>query len=194
MADLHHATGVMYLNADLDRLSCHAHVVVTEDRSRRPLIRSTPGVRAQSEPQPDSAWARWPLTRHVYGKESAVAEREVLGVRLTHWLLGIVLGAITGGSALVAGVLALIVVVPVLVWAAREPGRPFGLAGLLVGVGLGVGGLFAMADARCAAFDSTAIQSCSSPDATPYVVFAVALMAVGASLTIVGLRRARRSH
>jgi hypothetical protein len=113
-------------------------------------------------------------------------------MRLTHWVLGIVLGAFAGGSALVIGVLALLLVVPGLVWAAREPARPLGLAGLLVGVGMGVGGLFAMADARCAAFNSAAngiVQSCSSPDSTPYLTFALVLVAVGALVTLGGLRR-----
>jgi len=109
-------------------------------------------------------------------------------MRLTHWSLGIVLGAIAGGSSLVVGVLALIVIVPGLVWAAREPRRPLGLAGLLVGVGVGVGGLFEMADARCAAFNSAANQSCSSTDAMPYFTFALVLIAIGAALTVVVLR------
>jgi hypothetical protein len=102
------------------------------------------------------------------------------------------LGVIAGGSTLVVGVLALLVVVPGIVWAAREPMRPVGLAGLLVGVGVGVVGLFALADVRCAAFNSAAdgiVQSCSSPDATPYLAVALLLVAVGASLTLVGLRR-----
>jgi hypothetical protein len=113
-------------------------------------------------------------------------------MRLTHWVLGIVLGAFAGGSALVIGVLALLLVVPGLVWAARETARPLGFAGLLVGVGVAFGGLLAMADARCAAFNSSAngiVQSCSSPDATPFLTFAVAWVAVGALVTLVGLRR-----
>jgi len=117
-------------------------------------------------------------------------------MRLTHWLLGIVLGAFAGGFALEAGILALLLVVPGLVWAAREPTRPVGLAGLLVGVGVGAGGLFALADARCAAFNHVAdgiVRSCTSPDATPYLVVALGLVGVGASLTLVGLRRTSRT-
>jgi len=116
-------------------------------------------------------------------------------MRLTHWLLGIMLGAFAGGFALAAGILALLLGVPGLVWAAREPTRPVGLAGLLVGVGVGVGGLFALADARCAAFSSAAdgiVQSCASPDATPYLAVVLLLVAVGASLTVVGLQRTSR--
>jgi len=113
-------------------------------------------------------------------------------MRLTHWVLGVVLGAFAGGSALVIGVLALLLVVPGLVWAARETARPLGFAGLLVGVGVGVGGLFAMADARCAAFNYSAnniVSECSSPDSTPFLTFAVVLVAVGALVTLVGLGR-----
>ena len=108
-------------------------------------------------------------------------------MRLTHWLLGIVLGAFVGGSALEAGILALLVLVPGLVWAVREAARPLGLAGLLVGIGVGVGGLLALASARCAAD-----LSCSMPDQTPSFVFVLALLAGGASLTVLGSRRATR--
>jgi hypothetical protein len=117
-------------------------------------------------------------------------------MRLTHWLVGVVLGAVGGGSALIVGVLALLVLVPGLVWTARETTRPLGLAGLLVGVGVGAGGLLATADGRCAAFNATAIgvvQSCSSPDATPYLAVALLLVVAGAVLTVVGLRRTSRS-
>jgi hypothetical protein len=121
---------------------------------------------------------------------------EVSDMRLTHWMVGVVLGAVGGGSALIVGVLALLVLVPGLVWTARETTRPLGLAGLLVGVGVGAGGLLATADGRCAAFNATAIgvvQSCSSPDATPYLAVALLLVVAGAVLTVVGLRRTSRS-
>ena len=71
------------------------------------------------------------------------------------WLVGIALGVIAGGATLVAGVLALLVLVPGLVWAARERARPLGLGGLLLGLGLGVAGLLALANARCAASNSS---------------------------------------
>lgn len=117
-------------------------------------------------------------------------------MRLTHWMVGVVLGAVGGGSALIVGVVALFVLVPGLVWAAREPTRPLGLAGLLVGVGVGAGGLLVAADGRCAAFNATTtgvVQSCSSPDATPYLAVALLLVVAGAVLTVVGLRRTSRS-
>jgi hypothetical protein len=117
-------------------------------------------------------------------------------MRLTHWMVGVVLGAVGGGSALIVGFVALFVLVPGLVWAAREPTRPLGLAGLLVGVGVGAGGLLAAADGRCAAFNATTIgvvQSCSSPDVTPYLAVALLLVVAGAVLTVVGLRRTSRS-
>jgi hypothetical protein len=117
-------------------------------------------------------------------------------MRLTHWMVGVVLGAAGGGSALIVGVVAVLVLIPGLVWAAREPTRPCGLAGLLVGVGVGAGGLLAAADGRCAAFSATTIgivQSCSSPDATPYLAVALLLVIAGAVLTVVGLRRRSRS-
>ena len=81
-------------------------------------------------------------------------------------------------------------------WAAREPARPLGLAGLLIGLGAGVAGLFALATARCAASNSAVdgfVQSCSSPDATPYLVFALVLIVLGGALTVLGLGRARHT-
>lgn len=106
-------------------------------------------------------------------------------MRLTDWLLGVALGTLTGGLLLEAGVLVLLVVVPALIWSARERARPLGLAGWLIGLGLGVGGLLAWADARCSADPSCTIGT----DPAPYFVFAVGLIGVGAVLTLIALRR-----
>ncbi len=109
-------------------------------------------------------------------------------MRLTHWLLGLVLGAFAGGLALEGGTLVVLLFVPALVWAAREPRRPLGLAGFLAGIGVGMGGLLGWADARCAAN-----PSCFMPDdLTPWFALAVALIGAGASLTLVGIRRQAR--
>jgi hypothetical protein len=121
---------------------------------------------------------------------------EAFRMRLTHWLMGTVLGAIVGGSGLALGVFGLLVAVPCLVWAYGEQARPLGLAGLLIGAAAGGGGLFALADARCSSVRSAGeavLQSCSAPDATPYLVLAFALIGVGATLTIFGLRRTSRA-
>jgi uncharacterized membrane protein YidH (DUF202 family) len=107
-------------------------------------------------------------------------------------MVGVVLGAVGGGSALIVGVVALLVLVPSLVWAAREATRPLGLAGLLVGAAVGAGGLLAAAGGGCAAFNATTtgvVQSCYSADVTPYLAVALLLVAVGVVLTVVGLRR-----
>jgi hypothetical protein len=117
-------------------------------------------------------------------------------MRLTHWLVGAVLGAVGGGSALSVGVAAVLVLAPGLVWTAREPTRPLGLAGLLVGIGVGAGGLLAAAGSGCAAFSTATVgvvQSCYSADVTPYLAVALLLVAAGAVLTVVGLRRTNRS-
>ena len=117
-------------------------------------------------------------------------------MRLSRWVLGLALGAIAGGSALVAGILALLLVVFTLVWAARESERPVGLGGLLVGFGVGLGGLFALADARCAAFSTAAdgiTQGCTAPDATPYLIVAFVVVAAGMLVTLVAARRAGRT-
>jgi uncharacterized membrane protein YidH (DUF202 family) len=107
-------------------------------------------------------------------------------------MVGVVLGAVGGGSALIVGVVALLVLVPSLVWAAREATRPLGLAGLLVGAAVGAGGLLAAAGGGCAAFNATTtgvVQSCYAADVTPYLAVALLLVAVGVVLTVVGLRR-----
>ena len=106
------------------------------------------------------------------------------------------LGAVGGGSALIVGVVALLVLFPGLVWAARETTRPLGFAGLLVGVGVGTGGLLAAAGCRGAAFNTTTmgiVQSCHSADVTPYLAVAVLLIVAGAVLTVVAVRRTNRS-
>jgi len=117
-------------------------------------------------------------------------------MRLRHWVLGILFGAAGASAALVVGFVALLVLVPGVVWAAHEPTRPLGLAGLLVGVGAGAGGLIALIDNPCAAFDATTVgvvQSCYSADASPYVIAALLLVAAGAAMSVVSLRRTSRS-
>jgi hypothetical protein len=104
-------------------------------------------------------------------------------MRSVSWLVGIALGVIAGGATLVAGVLALLVLVPGLVWAARERARPLGLGGLLLGLGLGVAGLLALANARCAASNSSGpgyFSECTAPDLTPYLPVAAVLAVIGA--------------
>ncbi len=64
---------------------------------------------------------------------------------------GIAIGLIAGGAVLVAGVFAALLLVPAVVWAARENGRPLGLGGLIFGLGVGMASLLALANARCAA-------------------------------------------
>jgi hypothetical protein len=110
-------------------------------------------------------------------------------MQLTHWLLGLVLGVFAGGLVLEAGILVVLLVLPALVWAAREPRRPLGLAGSCVGVGIGMGGLLAWADARC-----VADPSCSMPDdLTPWFVFAGTLIVAGCLVTVAGIRRQARN-
>jgi hypothetical protein len=117
-------------------------------------------------------------------------------MRSVSWLVGIALGVIAGGATLVAGVvLALLVLVPGLVWAARERARPLGLGGLLLGLGLGVAGLLALANARCAASNSSGpgyFSECTAPDLTPYLAVAAVLAVIGAALSLFVLARRLR--
>ena len=116
-------------------------------------------------------------------------------MRVVSWLLGIALGLITGGAAFEAGVLALLLLVPASVWAAREKGRPLGAGGLILGLGGGMAGLLALANARCAASNVSGpnyFSACVAPDITPYLVVAAVLVVVGAGVSLFGLVRQRR--
>ena len=111
---------------------------------------------------------------------------------LRSWVVGILLGLIAGGAALVAGVLALILLVPVLVWAARESARPCGIGGLLIGLGAGGAGLLALANARCSGSTVSGpnyLSECVAPDLTPLFGAAAVLMTIGVVLSVLGIAR-----
>ncbi len=113
-------------------------------------------------------------------------------MRVVSWLLGIALGMIAGGAVLEAGVLALLLLVPAGVWAAREKGRPLGAGGLVIGLGGGMAGLLALANARCAAENVSGpnyFSECVMPDITRYLVVALALVIVGVGVSLAGLIR-----
>lgn len=108
------------------------------------------------------------------------------------WFLGIALGMIAGGAVLVAGVLALLLLVPAVVWAAREKARPLGLGGVFIGLGAGSAGLLALANARCAASNVSGpnyFSECVPPDLTPWFVAAAALAAIGIAVSLLGIAR-----
>jgi hypothetical protein len=81
-------------------------------------------------------------------------------MRTVSWLLGIALGLIAGGAVLEAGVPVLALLVPAVVWAAREKTRPLGLGGLFIRLGAGSAGLLTVANARCAASNSSLLPLC----------------------------------
>lgn len=70
---------------------------------------------------------------------------------LRSFLVGLVLGLISGALALEAGVFIVVLVVPTFLWGAQERGTPVGCAGLLVGAGTGMVALLAWSQLRCAA-------------------------------------------
>lgn len=116
-------------------------------------------------------------------------------MRLVSWAIGLVLGAIIGGSALVIGVFTTLLLVPAVVWGSREQARPAGLGGVLVGTGAAAAGLLALANARCAASNVSTpnfVSECVAPDLTGYLVVAAGLVLVGVAVSIVALLRARR--
>ncbi len=112
------------------------------------------------------------------------------------WLTGIALGVFMGGLTLEAGVLALLVLIPGLVWAAHERSHPLGLGGLLFGLGVGAAGLLVLANARCAAFNTSGPgfeSGCTAPDQTPLFAVAALLVVIGAALSLFVLARRPRS-
>lgn len=115
-------------------------------------------------------------------------------MRMVSWFLGIALGMIAGGAVLVGGVLALLLLVPALVWAAREKARPFGLGGLFIGLGAGIAGLLAIANARCAASNVSGpnyTSECVAPDLTAFFAAAAVLVATGVAVSSLAIARRR---
>ncbi len=77
-------------------------------------------------------------------------------------------------------------------WAAREQARPFGLRGLLIGLGAGAAGLVAFATARCAASNFSGpdyVSGCVTPDLTAFFVAAAVLAAIGVGVTLLAIAR-----
>lgn len=101
----------------------------------------------------------------------------------THWLLGLAFGGLAGGFVLEAGVLALLLIAPGLLWAWREPLRPLGLGGFLAGIGSGWLVLLGLADQRC-----RVDAACSMPDQTGFLVVAGVLIVGGAVVSFVTAR------
>jgi hypothetical protein len=117
-------------------------------------------------------------------------------MRTVSWLLGIALGLVAGGAVLIVGVLALLLLAPTFVWAAREKARPLGLGGLFIGLGAGMAGLLAFANVRCAASNVSGpnyFSECVAPDPTAFFIAAAALVAVGLVVLLVAVARNRAS-
>lgn len=107
----------------------------------------------------------------------------------TSWLLGVALGMFIGGFSLEAGMLALLVALPALVWALRSRTRASALGGLFLGAGTGQLGLLALAQMRCVSTSGPGFgSSCTGPDLTPYVVAAAVLIAIGVAISLVAIR------
>jgi hypothetical protein len=112
--------------------------------------------------------------------------------RVWSWFLGIAFGLAAGGAALVAGVVALLLLVPAVVWAAREKARPLGLGGLFIGLGAGIVGLIALANARCAASNVSGPNyafGCTAPDLTGFYVAGAVLAGIGIATSSLAIAR-----
>jgi hypothetical protein len=115
-------------------------------------------------------------------------------MRVTTWILGLVLGFVVAAGFLLAGGLALILLIPALIWAGLERLRPTALAGVLTGMGLGAAGLITLSQANCLRFNSGTgvglIQSCTGPDLTWYYAVALVFAIGGIALTFAARRKA----
>jgi hypothetical protein len=111
----------------------------------------------------------------------------------TNWALGVVLGILAGGFTLEGGVLALLLLIPALVWAARSRTPSLSLSGLLIGIGIGVIGLIGFANARCVNISGPNFStSCTPPDLDPYVVASAVFVLLGIGVAAIRIGRARR--
>jgi hypothetical protein len=113
-------------------------------------------------------------------------------MRTVSWSLGVAFGLLAGAVVLEAGVLALLLLVPAVVWAAREKARPFGLGGLFIGLGAGIVGLIAFANARCAASNVSGPNyafSCAAPDLTGFFVAGAVLAGIGIAMSLLAIAR-----
>jgi hypothetical protein len=113
----------------------------------------------------------------------------------TNWALGIVLGILAGGFMLEGGILALLLLVPAVVWAARSRTAALSLSGLLIGIGIGIIGLIGFANARCVNTSGPNFATfCTPPDLDPYVVASAIFVLLGIAVAVVRLRRARQAR
>lgn len=112
----------------------------------------------------------------------------------TTWLLGIALGFFVGAFALEAGILALLVAIPAIVWAVRSRATGAAISGLLLGGGLGQLVLVGLAQMRCTNVSGPNFGSfCTAPDLTPYLIEAAALIVASLVVGIASLRRGASS-
>lgn len=98
-------------------------------------------------------------------------------MRAKPWLIGLALG-------LASGTVLLVLLVPAVVWAAREKRPLLALGALAVGTGAGIASLTLLnLNPTCV------VVTCTIPaDRAPYVVVATALVLLGAALSLLGAR------
>jgi hypothetical protein len=117
-------------------------------------------------------------------------------MRMPTWILGLLFGFFVAAAFLLAGGIALILLVPALAWAALDRLRPTALAGVLLGTGLGAAGLITLSQANCLRFNAASggglIQSCTGPDLTWYYAVAFVFALVGVALTFAARHTAPR--
>jgi hypothetical protein len=112
-------------------------------------------------------------------------------MRGLRWLQGVLFGFVVGAAILEVPGLGMLVALLCLLWATLDGTRPSGMGGLLLGLGGSMAVLIGAADARCAAFNAVPDQGCTAPDLTPDLVVAGVLVALGAVLTALSIRRSR---
>lgn len=102
------------------------------------------------------------------------------------WLIGAMTGAVAGLALLIVGVLGLVPLLLLAIWAAAGPARTAAAAGIMTGLGGGVLALTVRAELACTP------DSCVGPDLTMWYLFVLAVLVLGLFASLTVAVRARR--
>jgi hypothetical protein len=103
------------------------------------------------------------------------------------WLIGAMAGAGAGLALLAGGVLGLVPLLLLAIWAFREPARTAAAAGIMTGIGGCVLALTVRAELACTP------DSCVGPDLTTWYVLVLAVLGLGLLASVaVAVRALRR--
>jgi hypothetical protein len=110
---------------------------------------------------------------------------------LTHWVLGLVVGAIGGIAPLVLGTLGVVLAAPVVLWAVLDRPRGAAFGGALVGIGATWLAVWGRAFQACAG-PNTATDGCVGPDLAGLIAVPIIVLAAGGLVSFVAAMRLPR--